>query len=124
MKSLYSFCYTDKVTMEAQQIDDKFKGEFPDSHRITNGDVLEVRNIEKFVSQEKKLDGVKLTLKDGTFAHTTAKQPVGYILSPKLDLPALIAKATDGAVTLFFGETLAQGSNRPMLRCSIYKNAV
>ena len=109
---------------DAQIIDERFAGDFPDSHRIAKGDALEVSVIEKFVSKDKQLDGVKLTLKDGSFAHTTAKQPVGYILSTKLDLPALIAKASDGAVNLYFGEALAEGTNRPMLRCSIYQNAV
>ena len=108
---------------DASKVDSRFAGDFPDSHRIVANDVLEVSVIEKFVSKDKALDGVKLTLKDGTFAHTTAKQPVGYILSPKLNLNAVISKAPDKAVNLYFTEEQSNtNSPRPMLKCSIYGN--
>ena len=108
---------------DASKIDERFAGDFPDSHRIIANDVLEVSAIERFVSKDKGLDGVKLTLKDGTLAHTTAKQPVGYILSPKLNLNAVIAKAPDKAVNLYFSSERSNGNPpRDMLKCSIYSN--
>ena len=108
--------------MQATEIDkDRFGGEFENSVRVTNGDSLEVAEILEFTSKEKNLRGVSLTLKDGSKRHTTAKQPVGYILSPNLNLKGLIEKASDGCVTLFFKERISN-TNRPMLSCSIYEN--
>lgn len=122
VKSLYTTDRTYYMMVQAQEIDNRFKGEFPDSHRVEAGDILEVTKIESFTSKEQGLKGVKLTLKGGKFAHTTTVQPVGYILSPKLGLTDLIGRSKDGAVTLYFKEGIAEGSNRPMLKCSIYPN--
>jgi uncharacterized protein YjiK len=108
--------------MEAQQIDaDRFGNEFPESTKISEGISIEVMKIENFKT-DKGLEGVSLTAKDGGLFHTTAKQPVGYIRSPNVGLDALIKKATDSAVTLYFySEKPTNSQFAKMLKCSVFK---
>ena len=108
--------------MEANQIDsEKFGSEFPDSSKIEAGDVIEATLIKEFNSKD-GLRGASLTDKDGKLYHTTAKQPVGYILSPNVGLNALIEKAEDNAVTLYFSNEVPENSTRSvMLKCSVFK---
>lgn len=108
--------------MEATQIDpERFGGDFPESQKITAGDVIEATRFENFKT-DGGLEGVSITDKTGKLYHTTAKQPVGYIRSEKVNLAGLVASAEDSAVTLYFSSEKPTNSNfNSMLKCSIFK---
>lgn len=107
--------------MKASQINpERFGGEFEDSQKITSGDTIEASKIESFENKT-GVRGVSITDTDGKKWHTTAKQPVGYILSEKLNLAKLISEASDGSVTLYFTDKKPENSKRAtMLSCSIF----
>jgi len=108
--------------MEASQINEKrFGGKFPNSTKIEAGDHIEVTKFSPFKTED-GLDGVSLTDRNGKLYHTTTVQPVGYILSKKLDLQSLINNSGDGAVSLYFASDTPKDSPRSsMLKCSIYR---
>jgi len=100
----------------------KFGSDFPESSKISAGDSINVAKFEKFLTPT-DIKGVSLTDNEGKVYHTTAKQPVGYILSENVGIQALLdnPKNTDKAVTLFFYEAKPdQGTRNLMLKCSVY----
>lgn len=114
--------------MEATQVNPtKFGNEFEDSVKINAGDVFEVTAIDFFTSKE-GYEGVSLTTEQGARQklasgkyHTTAKQPLGYIKSDKMDLQGLIKSADDGRISLYFYSEKPENSKfNTMLKCSIY----
>jgi len=111
--------------MQASELDEKYAGEFPDSTKISAGDSLkDIVKVEEFFTKDKNR-GASLTDINGNVYHTTTKQPVSFILSPKLNLQALIDKAQtkNKGVDLFFYNTKPDqkySSRDSMLNCSLY----
>jgi hypothetical protein len=107
--------------MLANQIDEKkFGSDFPNSTKIQAGDELDLVSFVEFTTPD-KIRGVSITTLSGDLYHTTAKQPVGYILSPNVGLAELVKKASDKCVKVFFFDAKPDNSTRStMLKASVY----